>query len=193
MDADQFDTLTTRLGAHLTRRRGLGLLSGLGIASLGVADHAEAKKRKKKKKKRKTPCGLCETCQKGTCKPISGQKVCGAACVASNACCTDGLPGCPAGTPCTGGTCIGCTKLGGACSDPQTCCSGVCSGGPGNPGQCMCFKKGKQCLSDSWCCGGDCVKARPGDREGVCGCGTAGNLCDAVSDCCNTCSQGVCT
>lgn len=194
MDSHRFDTLTKRF---VSRRAGVGL----GIAGfLGIAaPAAEArkkhknKKRKKKKKTCKSPCGLCESCQQGQCSPNPGQKPCGAACIALDACCTNGTPGCPEGRPCTGGACAACSKDGSACSDPQTCCSGVCSGGPSDPGRCMCFKKDKPCLRDSWCCGGNCIKAQPGDREGVCGCGTAGNLCDAVNECCNTCSHGVCT
>jgi len=100
-DSRNFDTLTRRF---VTRRAGAGLaLAGL----LGMAvPAAEAKKHKKKKCK--PTCGLCETCKKGKCKPLNGLKACGAGCIASDACCTNGAPGCPGGRPCTGGVCQGC-------------------------------------------------------------------------------------
>lgn len=183
MDSKSFDSLTRRF---VTRRAGAGLaLAGLlGLAVPGV----EAKKHKKKKKC-KTPCGLCATCKKGKCKANAGQKPCGAACIASNACCTNGTPGCPAGGTCTKGKCSGCAKVGGFCADGPDCCSGVCNT---DSNECVCMPFGGRCKYDNWCCGGNCDKD-PGDSEGVCGKGNPGTLCNAVFECINTCAVGVCT
>ena len=52
MDSSQFDALVSRLSAHLTRRRSLGVLATLG-AGAGLADAASLDARKKKHKKHK--------------------------------------------------------------------------------------------------------------------------------------------
>jgi hypothetical protein len=44
----------SRFSAHLTRRRGVGLLGLLGAASTGFVETTEAKKKKQKKKKPST-------------------------------------------------------------------------------------------------------------------------------------------
>lgn len=179
MDSNRFDTLTK---VFVTRRAGVGLgLAGL----LGIAiPAADAKKKRKKKKKCKTACGLCETCQKGKCKPLNGLKACGTGCIAKDACCTNGAPGCPGGRPCVGGVCQGCMSINTACTPgttEQDCCTGICING-----SCDCFQPNHACAADRQCCSGSCV-------NNVCSCLPVGKICNAVGECCNNkCQLGVC-
>lgn len=161
-------------------------LAGLLGLAVPVAD---AKTKKKKKNKCKKPCGLCQGCKKGKCTNLPGLKQCGAACIATNACCTNGASGCPAGGACTNGECIGCSRVGGFCADGPDCCSGVCNA---DDNKCVCMPLMGRCRNDNWCCGGNCDK-EPGAYEGVCGKGNPGTLCDATYECINTCAGGVCT
>lgn len=188
MDDTVFDRVTRAL---VTRRAGLGL--GLG-ALTGLAVGAEAKKKKKKKKKCKPACGACAACKNGTCKPVAngaacgtgdtcqagvcagsggcgaGQKRCGAACIAREACCQDGEP-CGGGTGrCLTGVCRSkpvCeprgTVIPQATANGRVCCSSVkdCQDGSGG-GQCTCkaAAPGDDCLSNSDCATGTCVGYR---------------------------------
>ena len=122
MDANQFDALTMRIIAPLTRRRGLGLLGVLGAAGLGLAAlPAEIEAGKKGKRKRKgkgkgkgkgnrdktpkcTGCTSCEACVDGACQPLADGAPCGDGGVCTNDVC--GQPciysddQCPDGTLC---------------------------------------------------------------------------------------------
>ena len=129
MDADRFDTLTSRLSTGFSRRRSLGLLATLSLPGLAAPAPVEAKKKKpcppcKKRKKGKCKAALpdgtpCDggTCQSGSCQalPVSPpppfvcppQRVCGPGC-------------CPDGQVCGSN---------GACTHPS-CCSGEAICGP---------------------------------------------------------------
>ena len=170
MDSRNFDTLTRRF---VTRRAGAGLaLAGL----LGMAvPEADAKKRKKKCRPK---CGACETCKKGKCKPIPGQKPCGAECIASDACCTGGQARCLHNFTCVSGACVNC--VGANCGSPSQCCTGLCIGGA-----CSCAEVNEACTTNAQCCDGTC-------KAGKC-CIPSGGLCNALNQCCSgQCSVGSC-
>lgn len=119
MDSGRFDDLIARLAAPISRRRGVGLAGALGLAGLGAAPGADA--RKKKHKKRKKP--------KATTTPPPG---CRASC-AGRACGDNGCGGscgaCQGELICRNGTC--------ACPDGQDLCGGICHPAcpPSSPGQ----------------------------------------------------------
>lgn len=125
MDAAQFDTLTTRLTTHLTRRRSLGLLGMLGVVAAASTEGIDAKKKKKKKKGKK------KGKQEPVCKDIGAEcwvgysdsgytsMCCSGQCRDSQCCISSGDP-CPAG--CTPNTpCAGC------CLIDYCAASGVCA------------------------------------------------------------------
>jgi len=97
MEIDRFDRLTMTLSTIGTRRGLLQLLpltGGLGAFGLITA----AAKTGKPKKKCKTPCGSCQTCKKGKCKPKADGTICGPDQICSGGGCI--LPACGAGGPC---------------------------------------------------------------------------------------------
>ena len=173
MDSHQFDTLTRRF---VTRRAGAGL--ALAAAFGLAAPAADARKRRNNKRKKCKPaCGPCQTCTKGKCQPIAGQKPCGATCIASNTCCTDGAPGCENGFACVGGACVYC--IGAACASDTQCCTGLCIANT-----CRCGRPNQACVSNAQCCAGTCNLA-----IGTCARLPAGGLCQSSSEC----SSGVCS
>lgn len=125
MDAAQFDTLTTRLTTHLTRRRSLGVLGVLGVTA-EWADGVDARKKKKGKKKGKkgkkaepvckelgaecwvgySDSGFTDMCCSGQCR--------------ENVCCTkSGDPcsaACAPNTPCASCCLIGYCAASGVCA-----------------------------------------------------------------------------
>jgi hypothetical protein len=140
MDAERFDTLARSLTIDRSRRRVLGLLSGLTLGALApllhLADAQAGKgKKKKKKKKRSTPpaatgptspppppfcasqpdgaaCGFCRLCQSGACQADSTQ---------NNAACGNDGTG-----RCLNGTCNPvptCSPRNGPCQTAADCCS----------------------------------------------------------------------
>ena len=60
MDSERFDQITARLTAQLSRRRSLGLLGVLGVASTGMT--AEVAVGKKRRRKKLTPCEVDTDC-----------------------------------------------------------------------------------------------------------------------------------
>ena len=177
MDSDRFDAITARLAAPLTRRRGMGLISMLGLSALVAGDEAAARKKKRKEKKKKRggtcipncsnktcgadgcsgTCGECfrGTCEAGVCTCATGYEVCQGACLVA---CS------PAErrNPETCGCCIGSPSIVPCAADEQ-CCSGDCDGGicRGRDGL-------EACSFDDQCESREC-------RDGVCTC--QGNEC----------------
>ncbi|MFN8660269.1 MAG: NHL repeat-containing protein [Thermomicrobiales bacterium] len=169
MDADQFDSLTTRLTTHLSRRR-LGLL-GL-LAGTGLVGDTAAKKKKKKPKKCKPACGACQECDKGKCKSVANGKACGS------------------GNTCQGGVCTpvtpaGCSQDNQVCNGDGRCLKGTCKPKP------TCAPIGAQHIPDDsfQCCSGnmECKDVAPFGT--VCTCvqhpydATTGNACLSDQDC----------
>lgn len=127
MDAAQFDTLTTRLTTHLTRRRSVGLLCLLGLAATGGVEGVEAKKKKKKKKGKKGKKGkqapVCQEVGEECWTEFGGDgftsMCCSGQCRDSVCCVSSGDP-CPAGctpdTPCIGCCLIDYCAAGGVCA-----------------------------------------------------------------------------
>lgn len=78
MDASRFDTATQRVSGLLTRRRGLGLLSALGVSLAMGSNDASAGKRKKgnNRKKKFCKCSACSRCVKGKCLPADDGTTC---------------------------------------------------------------------------------------------------------------------
>ena len=75
MDGKRFDTITKGVISQLNRRRALGGLTGGALVTLGLADPDAAYTAKSAKCK--GGCGLCERCDKGSCrKKKNGRKVC---------------------------------------------------------------------------------------------------------------------
>lgn len=70
MDADQFDALTARLTARLTRRHGLATLGIIGLAGVTLAAEADGKEntRKKRKKRRNKKTTSTSTTADPTCR-----------------------------------------------------------------------------------------------------------------------------
>lgn len=153
MEAEQFDTWTTRLTGQVTRRRGLRLLGLLGVAGLGLGpDAAAGKKRKRKgkgKKKHKkgpqgpqqptcTGCTACEACVDGACLPLADgvpcgnggvciNEVCGQPCTTFGAACP-GTEVCPLGDDMVCATDYSCSA---PCTTNDDCATGeVCGGAP---------------------------------------------------------------
>lgn len=200
MDASRFDAMTTRLGAYLSRRRGVGALVALGLGAPLLPEATEAGKKKKKvtlclngqtvkvKKKKKssflrqgaTP-GACPACTPATC--AAQGRVCGPL-----------ADGC--GRTLTCGTCK--TNDDPSCRSNGTCgpCFGVCP--PGCP---LCANRsdgGTTCAStiDTFSCvacatDADCPETRPTcvststTREGA-------GVTQSLPALCSLSSPGVC-
>jgi hypothetical protein len=125
MEAAQFDTFTTRLTTHLTRRRSLGLLGVLGLAAAGWKEGVDARKKRKGKKKKKGK-------QEPVCKDLGAEcwlpsgsdsgftsMCCSGQCRDSQCCIQSGDP-CPAG-------CAPNTPCAGCCLIDYCAASGVCA------------------------------------------------------------------
>lgn len=123
MDAAQFDTLTTRLTTHLTRRRSLGLLGILGVAAAGGTEDVGAKKKKKKKKKKGNKEPVCKEngaeCWVGYSDSGYTSMCCSGQCRYS-VCCTQSKHPCPPecvpDKPCAGCCLIGYCAASGVCA-----------------------------------------------------------------------------
>jgi hypothetical protein len=136
MDADRFDTLARSLTIAGSRRRVLGLLSGVGLGGLAPLLHladAEAGKRKKKKKKKKKSTDTPLSTLGPICTPRCGGRRCG-----GNGC---------GGTCGTCAECQTCEPTVGLCpmtlgSDTTPCSGGACCGGACCPPSCQCGVSG---------------------------------------------------
>jgi hypothetical protein len=94
----------------------------------------------------------------------------------------------------TSGGCepIVCAHIGEACTDPDDCCSKVCTGG-GSGGRCICLPDGSLCESDAQCCeGGPCVRSDPTAQFGNCAsvCNPVNAACATNGECCSTICSG---
>lgn len=113
MDGSRFDLLTRRLTADLSRRRGLGLLAAIGLASVVSPPQTGAKKKKKKK-----PCPPCKGRKKSKCKKTlpDGTACDGGSCQAGS-CVVASSPPPPPPPECSGN---------GDCDAAETCQAGAC-------------------------------------------------------------------
>ncbi len=156
MDSDQFDMLVSRLSAHLTRRRSLGVLSGLGLGGASVVQEVDAKKKKKKgkkgkggKKKPKPTTTLPPTTKPPTTPP--------------GLTCTDGVKNGDETDVDCGGSCPRCA-LRKTCLRRDDCQSAICEGSPGAM-TCRTCTVGMQCASTIH---GTCVCDQTASGEAVC-------------------------
>jgi hypothetical protein len=156
MDAIEFDHFTRSLGALITRRRGLGVLTALG-AGLAISQ-AEAGKGKKNKKKKKRKKNRKKNQKNAVCQPqcsgrTCGSDGCGGSCgeCSGELVCTAGKCQCPAGEGACGagccGTCQACDDARKVCvmapdSDETPCPGGACCGGACCPPTCNCGLSG---------------------------------------------------
>jgi hypothetical protein len=172
MDEAQFDALTQRLTATLSRRRSLSLLALLGLHQVTPVPETAAKKH----------CPPCKKRKRGKC---TGRKPDGTACGGLKAC-HHGRCQCPNGMkPCSNGDCIA----------KELCCPGparICGPGVridvcGASQRCRCqdnLAGSTMCGSANGACGctqdADCAAFRPGafcgNAEG-CGCPPGMGLC----------------
>jgi hypothetical protein len=164
VDGQQFDVWTRCLPAIVSRRRGLGLLAGLGglIASGAQSTNARQGKKGKKKKKNKKDNG-----QQPPSPPPPG------ACVGDctgKSCGDDGCGGscgtCTGGKSCEGFTCVcpaGQADSGGVCAVPPTC--------QGSDPVTL------NCDANEECCSGFCV------TFDFCASSSAGQPCHVSGDC----------
>jgi hypothetical protein len=190
MDDRQFDLLTLRFGAGLSRRAGLRMLPAvaalLGMRAVLPGDYTAAKGKGKGKGKKVTLCHEGQTitvsgkAKKGHLKhgdalgpcPASppapppaagcaaGQKPCQGGCIPSNQCCADA--DCAPGAPrCCSGTCIRSNEC---CANSECPAGRVCQGG------------GCVCAPSSVACGTTCCTAPAGIP-------VAQILCDQNSRC----------
>jgi hypothetical protein len=189
MHAARFDALLRSLARGRSRRAILAGLSSswlvmVGLDSGGEAD-AKRKKRKKKKKKRCVPDCKGATCAGdgcgGTCSCIAP-----ATCVAGTCICPGGFPTCgpnaaccdPSSQTCRDTTCVGCTRVGGACIQLSDCCQPVqgqttvaCGDVPSTPdGPICCRQSGGPCESarPEFCCSGICFASILGGPLDTC-------------------------
>ena len=109
----------------------------------------------------------CVTAATGARRCVGGAPGCvlpGAACSATEECCTESFPNvqCQAGV---GGTNVCCVPQGQACAFGDNCCSGVCAPGPGGNLVCAagCLAPGAACTTTSDCCGGSCLTNAAGN------------------------------
>ena len=149
MEDTKFDALSRRLSRANTRRDALRLLGGALVAgAMGVQPTSTLAKGRGRGNSacaqfcasvfgEDTPeagqCtsqgargyGLCYTCGPNG---DGGQKLCGQACIAADACCHDS--DCETGEACTNGQCVSaCTPSGGLCdlANPGACCNQTCT------------------------------------------------------------------
>lgn len=164
MDSDQFDLLTARLGAHLTRRRSVGVIGVLGAASLGLAHDAAARKKKRKKGKggKKKP------------KPSTTQPPT----TPSGPSCTDGIKNRDETDVDCGGSCPRCAA-GKTCQTRDDCISAICQGPPSSK-TCQTCTPGTQCNFGG---GGVCVCDQTMDGRIVCDMGDGGTPVDSCDEC----------
>lgn len=166
MEEAQFDALTARLAAPLSRRRSVSLLAVLGWGGLTAASNANAKKKKKRKKKPKPAVACTPSCDRKVC----GGDGCGGTCGECDAC-----------HECQAEACVA-KANGAACGDACHQCQG---------GVCVALAEGSTCGVDSCqtCQGGQCVVKLDGAacsefRNGLCRRGTCRNrpLCVSNSE-----------
>lgn len=131
MDSDQFDALVCRLSVHLTRRRSLGVLGGLGIGTVSLAPASEARKKKKKGKKGKK--SRPSTTQPPTTSP--------------GASCADGTRNGDETDVDCGGSCPRCS-LGKNCLTRDDCDSAICTGLDGSVLTCQTCTPGTVCAGE---------------------------------------------
>lgn len=103
MDADQFDALATRLTTALTRRRSLATFGAIGLATVALAEEADAKKKKKKRRKQTTTSTTpAPTCSDGIRNGSETGVDCGGSCLR----CATGQP-CQVAADCASARCAG--------------------------------------------------------------------------------------
>jgi len=167
MDAGRFDTLTTRLSHHLSRRQGLGVLValGLGVATSPESTDAKGKKKRKRRNGGKNGGNRGGEPDTGSFPPPPPPPV---SCTADTECredlgeeCREGTCQCPSTMVrdfenwcvCPTGT-VWCS---GACRAQECCSLADCRGNAQClGGQCVCYD---ECCKDSECPGNEtCVE-----------------------------------
>jgi len=142
MDGQRFDAITKGVISQINRRRALGGLTAGALVTLGLADPEAAYTASSPKCK--GDCGLCQRCNRGSCKKNNrGRKVCKA-----GKCQTD------TGAICS--TTEGGLTFSATCQSDQRCClptGGSCSG--------LCSNPNLPCPA---CCNTFCNVTIPGGR-----------------------------
>jgi hypothetical protein len=154
VDSNQFDMLVSRLSAHLTRRRSLGLLGVLGMSGASMVHDAEAKKKKKGKKGKGGKKKPQPTTQPPTTRPPT---------TPPGPTCTDGSKNGDETDVDCGGSCPRCAT-GKACLRRKDCQSAVCDGAPGAM-TCKTCTVGTSCASTIH---GDCTCHATASGQAVC-------------------------
>jgi hypothetical protein len=158
VESDQFDTLVSRLSAHLTRRRSLGLLGVLGVSGASIVQDVDAKKKKKGKKGKggkKKPKPQPPTTRPPTTPP--------------GPTCTDGSKNGDETDVDCGGSCPRCAA-GKACLRRDDCESAICEGPPGAR-TCRTCTVGTECANTIH---GICVCDESASGQAVCDMNTGG-------------------
>jgi hypothetical protein len=195
MDAARFDALLRSLATGRSRRAILaGMTSSwLVMPNLDSRDEADAKRRKRKRRKKKKPTSprpCVPNCTGATCAGDGCGGTCScvapATCVAGTCVCPGGFPTCgpnatccdPSSQTCRDTTCVGCTRVGGACIQLSDCCQPVqgqttvtCGDVPVTPdGLICCRQSGEPCAGGRFelCCSGICFSATPGGPIDTC-------------------------
>lgn len=116
MDAPRFDGFARSISNRLNRRTGLGLLAGVSIPFLGLAEETDAKKKKKitlcfngqtvKKPKNKAKKLQKKGATQGACVNgcASNQQLCEGTCIPADDCCVDN--DCIGDDVCENGSCV---------------------------------------------------------------------------------------
>lgn len=164
MDGSRFDALNRALGQTLSRRRLSGLLSGSGLGVLGLLGATDPVAAACD-----PPCGVCQRCRDGRCKPKPNDTPCKVDGRCLNGRCNP-RPTCdPAGTDCSS-------------SNLRACCSRVCATVSSSTGKCALGDTDTKCFTGSDCIGGRCIGYR---CRGKVDCSTKpdGTLCAADRAC----------
>ena len=165
VESGQFDLLVSRLSAHLTRRRSLGVLGVLGMSGASIVHEVDAKKKKKGKKgKGGTKKPKPTTTQPPTTPP--------------GPTCADGIKNGDETDVDCGGSCPRCAT-GKTCLRRDDCESAVCDGPPGAK-TCQRCRVGTECANTIH---GTCVCDETASGAAVCDLATVGLAAVSCAGC----------
>jgi hypothetical protein len=134
--------------------------------------------------------GTCRECQGGSCRDRANSKACGASCVASTACCTNGREGCPTSDhQCIDAQCIlSCTPPSRACGQSCILPTQACNGDNCPPGFIPC---GGGCVQGDCCSDASCGPCK-NCVNNRCATANEGQKDNGCSGTCQLCQSGTC-
>jgi len=183
MENERFDDMARLLARVTTRRAAVGMALAAAIGGSGAAEARICRAAGASCTARTVCCnGTCPTGnavprgQRNRCPCSAGLTWCSSVCLDLTTTSNCGSCGnqCPAGIPCTDGSC--CIATGNTCTNDGDCCSGICETASGTCKAAL-LDIGATCLASDDCVSGHC-------EGGLCCVGT-GELSSTEALCCS--------